>query len=367
MGSTAVSSRDAPSSSLPPTLQAGAKRPHAAITPTPRLRVTLGAAASPQLTSCGYPKSPAMNGAPGLPPPPPPLQLAPDELKAATAASHSPAPLGDGEIKFAPRATRYVLARAHEDFQMSAFQFAQLLNGPEHVSQSQVNRWESGLDRIPVGIASKVEKLHAGLLRKLAMAQQPAEEAMVLVKPEYPNQEPMLGGDYQAVVPKQGGGGKEKKEVRRDACVWSIRNCAREGINVDAYIEEVSAILHNVHGLEHDEPTALTVLHDLKYNQRTALDALRLCVAWEQRNLQSVAELPRRSPAILWLQRLRAAALDSKKRWTAGQKEALDAGCRKHGKELAEVYKHVLQELPYPKFIQLYYQCSHLPRPPDSP
>ena len=79
--------------------------------------------------------------------------------------------------------------------------------------------------------------------------------------------------------------------------------------------------------------------------------------------------LPRQSSAILWLQRLRAAARDSKMQWTAGQREALDAGMlASGGKELAEVHRSgVLEELPYPKFIQLYYQCSHLPRPPDSP
>ena len=98
-----------------------------------------------------------------------------------------------------------------------------------------------------------------------------------------------------------------------------------------------------------------------------ALWSAAVCVAWEEGNWQLVQVLPRQSSAILWLQRLRSAALDSAKRWSAGQREALDAGCEAHGKELAEGHKHVLQELPYPKFIQLYYQCSTLPRPPASP
>ena len=139
-----------------------------------------------------------------------------------------------------------------------------------------------------------------------------------------------------------------------------------------AVAAQVRELLKPIESLAYDEDTALTTLHDLKYNQQSALDALKLCVAWEEGNWQKVNALPRHSAAILWLERLRSASRDSKARWTDGQREALDAGCaalaeQGAGKELAEIHKTTLQELPYPKFIQLYYQTSHLPRPPESP
>lgn len=41
------------------------------------------------------------------------------------------------------------------------------------------------------------------------------------------------------------------------------------------------------------------------------------------------------------------------------QREALNYGLENYGKELEEVHKHVLQEVPYRKFIQMYYLCGH--------
>ncbi|KAL1519300.1 hypothetical protein AB1Y20_022827 [Prymnesium parvum] len=345
------------SATAAPPAEAGSKRPSSS---TSRLRVALGAASPHPPASLRSPPtaSAALSAIPVL-------HLAPEELsEAAEAASASHA---DDSPLLAPRSARYKMRRVRDEFQLTVPQFAQMLHGAEHVTQAHVNRWEGGFERVPHAVDAKLEKLHDGLLRKLA--QQPAAEeaAMVLVQPEYPNQEPMLGADYQATVPKQGGGGKEKKEPRGDVCTWSIRACSKEGVDVEAYLNEVHETLRDVDSLEFDEVAALTVLHELRYNQRSALDSLRLCVAWEEGDWAQVQALPRQSSAILWLERLRTAALDSKKRWTAGQREALDAGCQRYGKELADVHKHVLQELPYPKFIQLYYQCSHLPRPPDSP
>jgi len=231
-----------------------------------------------------------------------------------------------------------------------------------------VNRWEAGMERVPTPVMNKAEKLYVQMQKKAA--QQPKEEElpMVLVGPEYPPQEAMIGPDYQATVPKQVGSGKEKKEARKDVLIWSIWQAAKEGIDIDLYLKEVRDALKEACSLEYNEDAALTILHDLKYNQRSALNALKFCVAWEQGDAEKVAALGWSQPSsILWLHRLRSAALDSKERWTKGQREALDWGCEKYGKDLAEVHKHVLQEVPYPKFIQLYYQWSELPRPPASP
>ena len=172
----------------------------------------------------------------------PPLELAPEEIKeAAAAANASHASSSDAKVKFAPRSARHKLQQIREEFQLSAPQFAQMLSGAEHWTQAHLNRWEAGVERVPNAVATKAEKLYAQMLRKAAMQPQPEEPPMMLVAPEYPNQEPMLGPDYQVTVPKQGGGSKEKKDPRKDVMVWSMRAAAKEGVNVEAFLEQASS------------------------------------------------------------------------------------------------------------------------------
>ena len=170
----------------------------------------------------------------------PGLELAPEEIEEANAAARvSHASSGD-KIKFAPRCVRSNLVRIREEFQLSPLQLAQMLSGSaDHWTQANINRWEAGLERVPSAVAAKVEKLHAQLLRKAAAQPKEEEPPMVMVAPEYPHQDTMLGPDYQATVPKMGGGGKEKKDGRKDVCIWSMRTCNKEGVELDAYLEQV--------------------------------------------------------------------------------------------------------------------------------
>ena len=96
-----------------------------------------------------------------------------------------------------------------------------------------------------------------------------------------------------------------------------------------------------------------------RYDQKAALSALEVCVSWAKGDVHKLQAQPRTAMAnaLLWLQRLRAAR--RKDTWEQGEKEALDAGLKEHGKELAEVHKFVLKEMPLPRFIEFYYRSGY--------
>ena len=118
--------------------------------------------------------------------------------------------------------------------------------------------------------------------------------------------------------------------------------------------------------LQESEEVALAVLHDLKYNVEAALAALQLCLEWHQPTRSgeprvaavassdgSDASRAAAANSIIWLQRLSEHA--RRRSWSVGEVEALDAGIKDHGKELAVLHQHVLVEKSLPQLIEMYY------------
>ena len=114
---------------------------------------------------------------------------------------------------------------------------------------------------------------------------------VVDLKAEYPYQEPMIGPDYQASVPRSCSAARNRRE---DEKVWCPKSAAKESVKVDAYLARVREALRGADGLQPSaacvEESALQVLHSLKYDAKAALAALELCVAWRAADAKKVRE-----------------------------------------------------------------------------
>ena len=139
----------------------------------------------------------------------------------------------------APRDAKEKLRSAREAFKLSASQFAGLLSTPGHtVNQQLLSHWEMGLRRVPQAICTKVEQMHAQLLKEQRQQKEAEEEEnkrVVLVNPEYPYQEPMIGPDYQIGVPRSVSGSSKQRD---DECIWSPRQAGKEA-GVEQYLQRV--------------------------------------------------------------------------------------------------------------------------------
>ena len=135
------------------------------------------------------------------------------------------------------------LKEARQAFGVSISQFAQLLTTPAvPINQQKLSQMEIGFQRVPQSVLTKVEQIHAQHLKEQAEKAAAAEEEnanVVLVNPEYPYQEPMIGPDYQIGVPRSTSGNSKHRE---DELVWSPR--AKEAASVDQYLQKVHARTH---------------------------------------------------------------------------------------------------------------------------
>jgi hypothetical protein len=222
--------------------------------PSPRLRVALGGAGSsfprpPGLLSPGMPLTPgggAMAGSSkdheGIPPA---AAAAAVQAAAATAAaassaaaSSSKAPVSS-QSDVAPRNAKEKLKEVRAAFKVSITQFAQLLTtSAVPINQQRLTQMEIGFQRVPQSVLTKVEQMHAQLLKEQQEAADAAEEEnanVILVNPEYPYQEPMIGPDYQIGVPNRAPAHNSKH--REDELVWSPR--PKEAASVDQYLSKV--------------------------------------------------------------------------------------------------------------------------------
>ena len=133
------------------------------------------------------------------------------------------------------------LRQSQSQFKLSASQFAGLLSTPGHpVNQQLLSHWELGLRRVPQNVCTKVEQMHAQLLKEQRLqAEQEAEEnkGAILVNPEYPYQEPMIGPDYQIGVPRSVSGSSKQRE---DECIWSPRQASKD-LGLEQYLPLIIA------------------------------------------------------------------------------------------------------------------------------
>lgn len=288
------------------------------------------------------------------------------------AAAHHRPPLSPGargppaltpaisaEWPFAPRSARYRLAEVRKDVGMTPAHFSAALStaiasagrakeAPAVTAQLLLSM-ESGFALVQPPVLAAAEQLAAHAEEE---ARKEAGEAGGIDDEPggvYPHQEPMLGPDYQTTTPRYVGGAGGPKAIsmkdREDALVFNPRAAAAKGVEVEAYLELVGALLEPAAWLSHSEEVALAVLHDLKYSQAAALAALKLTIAWQSDEGVQAADMSSRgvvANSMLWLQRLRAAA--ARGAWGDGEREALHAGIETHGKELAVVHEHVLRE-----------------------
>ena len=152
----------------------------------------------------------------------------------------------DAEPALAPRGAKYRLEDVREAFKLSLAQFAQLLSTVQPVSQKLVQSWEAGLARVPMRILKRTEELSEQLAAEAAKAQPPPMEVVDL-KAEYPYQEPMIGPDYQASVPRSCSAARNRRE---DEKVWCPKSAAKESVKVDAYLARVREALRGADGLQ---------------------------------------------------------------------------------------------------------------------
>jgi len=252
---------------------------------------------------------------------------------------------------------------------MTTPQFGQLLGGEgkragDAPSSRALSRWEAGFARVPMRMYLRAEELHAQLMREQE-SQQEGGEAGLMVAQEYPRQESMVGPEYQASVPKPTPAAKWAS--RKDECVWSPRLAQREaqhweGLTLQQYLEKVRAALQADEELQYDEEVALDVLHELGYNAQAALRALTTCMAWRGASAEGFAAVRSscadggRTPlvnSILWLQRLQQAG--RRRNWSAGECEALEAGLRRNGKDLAFIHDEAFKDKTVYEVIEMYY------------
>ena len=278
--------------------------------------------------------------------------------EAGGGGSSSAAAADDAEPALAPRGAKYRLEDVREAFKLSLAQFAQLLSTVQPVSQKLVQSWEAGLARVPMRILKRTEELSEQLAAEAAKAQPPPMEVVDL-KAEYPYQEPMIGPDYQASVPRSCSAARNRRE---DEKVWCPKSAAKESVKVDAYLARVREALRGADGLQPSaacvEESALQVLHTLKYDAKAALAALELCVAWRAADAKKVLSLPTAAAvnAMLWLHRLDGEA--RKARWGAGEKEAMDAALLEHGKDPVVVADNAFREKPRGEVVRMYFECD---------
>ena len=112
-------------------------------------------------------------------------------------------PRNEARGGLAPRCAGTRIGQIREAFQQTATQFGQSVG----VQGSMVSKWEAGMARVPASALACAEKAHAKLLaeREAAAKRLPAE---ILMPQEFPYQEPMIGTDFQASVPKTSGSSK---------------------------------------------------------------------------------------------------------------------------------------------------------------
>ena len=337
-----------------------------------RLRVNLGGGGA--AAAGGFSRnmlSPAVEGSNELPPA---VAAASATAAAATAAaaaacsaaaaSSAAGPRRDG-AQVAPREAKEKLRRAREAFKLTASQFAGLLSTPgQAVNQQLLTHWEMGIRRVPQPVLLKVEQMHAQLLKEQRLQKEAEIEengSVVMVNPEYPYQEPMIGPDYQVGVPRSTSGSSKQ---RADECIWSPRLAVKDVVGVEPYLHKVRELLKDCEELRPGggatyEEIALDVLNELQYNPQEALDALQLCVAWRRGDEKAVLALSRGAVvnSMCWLRRLS----ETKKRRTfrEGEVEAMDWGLTQCGRDVTEIGRHVLREKDMPELIEMYY---HAPR-----
>ena len=282
----------------------------------------------------------------------------------AAAASSAAGPRRDG-AQVAPREAKEKLRKAREAFKLTASQFAGLLSTPgQVVNQQLLTHWEMGIRRVPQPVLLKVEQMHTQLLKEQRLQKEAEIEengAVVMVNPEYPYQEPMIGPDYQVGVPRSTSGSSKQ---RADECIWSPRLAVKDVVGVEPYLQKVRELLKDCEELRPGEGAtyeeiALDVLNELQYNPQEALDALQLCVAWRRGDEKTVLALSRGTVvnSMCWLRRLS----ETKKRRTfhEGEVEAMDWGLAQCSRDVTEMGRHVLREKDTPELIEMYY---HAPR-----
>ena len=336
-----------------------------------RLRVNLGGGGA--AAAGGFSRSmlsPAVEGGDELPPA---VAAASATAAAATAAAaaacsaaaaSSAGPRRDGP-QVAPREAKEKLRRAREAFKLTASQFAGLLSTPgQVVNQQLLTHWEMGIRRVPQPVLLKVEQMHAQLLKEQRLQKEAEIEengSVVMINPEYPYQEPMIGPDYQVGVPRSTSGSSKQ---RADECIWSPRLAVKDVVGVEPYLQKVRELLKDCEELRPGkgatyEAIALDVLNELQYNPQEALDALQLCVAWRRGDEKAVLALSRGAVvnSMCWLRRLS----ETKKRRTfhEGEVESMDWGLTQCGRDVTEIGRHVLREKDMPELIEMYY---HAPR-----
>ena len=268
---------------------------------------------------------------------------------------------------YAPRSAKERLLEIREGLSFTPAQLAQAINGQlttdTSVNQQQLLSMEAGFAFVPATVLAAAERLHADHQAEVER-QAAGREPAVLVGGEYPYQEPMEGPDYQIAPPRYlGGVGGHKamsREARKDQLLYQPSKISTAKLT--DYLEQAKAVLTRTDGpLQFSEEVALSILHDLRYNSEAALAALRHCVLWTQPPPpveQTAAKPPGRAAAansVLWHQRLREHQRHIS--WSDGEKEALDAGIREHGKELAVMHRaqRVLHEKTLPQLIEMYY------------
>ena len=282
----------------------------------------------------------------------------------AAAASSAAGPRRDG-AQVAPREAKEKLRKAREAFKLTASQFAGLLSTPgQVVNQQLLTHWEMGIRRVPQPVLLKVEQMHTQLLKEQRLQKEAEIEengGVVMVNPEYPYQEPMIGPDYQVGVPRSTSGSSKQ---RADECIWSPRLAVKDVVGVEPYLQKVRELLKDCEELRPGEGAtyeeiALDVLNELQYNPQEALDALQLCVAWRRGDEKTVLALSRGAVvnSMCWLRRLS----ETKKRRTfhEGEVEAMDWGLAQCSRDVTEMGRHVLREKDTPELIEMYY---HAPR-----
>ena len=141
----------------------------------------------------------------------------------------------------APREAKEKLRRSREAFKLTASQFAGLLSTPgQVVNQQLLTHWEMGIRRVPQPVLLKVEQMHAQLVKEQRLQKEAEAEEngkVVMVNPEYPYQEPMIGPDYQVGVPRSTSGSSKQ---RADECIWSPRLSSKDVVGVEPYLQRVS-------------------------------------------------------------------------------------------------------------------------------
>ena len=255
--------------------------------------------------------------------------------------------------------------KAREACGSTPAQFSQavssLLGNDTPLNQQLLLAMEAGFALVPAHMLAAAEQLHADHQAELER-QQAAAPPAVLVGGEYPYQEPMEGADYQIAPPRYlGGVGGTKalsRDARKDELIYQPKMALPE---LEWYLLQAKSMVGRTNGqLTYSEEVALSVLHDLSYDADAALAALQHCLSWLQPKPvgDQLSEPPVRAAAansVLWVQRLRDHAC--RNTWSTGEKEALDAGIAKYGKELAVMHRaqDVLREKTLPQLIEMYY------------